>query len=224
MILPIILIIIGFALLIVGADLLVDRASGIAKKFHIPEIIIGLTIVSIGTSMPELFVSITSAIDGYSDMALGNVIGSNLSNLLLILGLSSLIRPVIFQKETRKYEIPMCLAFTIIFIIFCNTSNTISRPESVILLILFAVFIGYTIYMGKKESQKGILEITTEESKNNNTIKNIILVILGIVGLKIGGDLAVNNAVKVAQYFNLSEKIISLTMESLSIQDNNMIV
>lgn len=97
MLLYIILIIVGFALLIVGADFLVDGASGIAKKFHIPEIIIGLTIVSIGTSMPELFVSITSAIDGYSDMALGNVIGSNLCNLLLILGLSSLIKPVDFQ-------------------------------------------------------------------------------------------------------------------------------
>ena len=212
MISAIIFIIIGFALLIVGADLLVDGASGIAKKFHIPEIIIGLTIVSIGTSMPELFVSITSAIDGYSDMALGNVIGSNLSNLLLILGLSALIRPVIFQKETKIYEIPMCLIFTIIFIILCNTSNTISRPESIILLILFALFIGYTIYMGKRESQKEILEIKTEESKNNNTIKNILLVIIGIIGLKVGGDLAVNNAVKVAQYFNLSEKIISLTI------------
>lgn len=212
MILSAILIIIGFALLIVGADLLVDGASGIAKKFHIPEIIIGLTIVSIGTSMPELFVSITSAIDGYSDMALGNVIGSNLSNLLLILGLSALIRPVVFQKETRIYEIPMCLIFTVIFIILCNTSNTISRPESIILLALFILFIGYTIYMGKRESQKEILEIKTDESKNNNTIKNILLVIIGIVGLKIGGDLAVNNAVKVAQYFNLSEKIISLTI------------
>lgn len=212
MFLSAILIIIGFVLLIVGADLLVDGASGIAKKFHIPEIIIGLTIVSIGTSMPELFVSITSAIDGYSDMALGNVIGSNLSNLLLILGLSALIRPVVFQKETRIYEIPMCLIFTIIFIILCNTSNTISRPESIILLALFVLFIGYTIYMGKRESQKEILEIKTEETKNNNTIKNILLVILGIIGLKIGGDLAVNNAVKVAQYFNISEKIISLTI------------
>lgn len=212
MILSIILIIIGFALLIVGADLLVDGASGIAKKFHIPEIIIGLTIVSIGTSMPELFVSITSAIDGYSDMALGNVIGSNLSNLLLILGLSALIRPVVFQKETRIYEIPMCLIFTVIFIILCNTSNTISRAESIILLALFALFIGYAIYMGKRESQKEILEIKADESKNNNTIKNILLVIIGIIGLKVGGDLAVNNAVKVAQYYNLSEKIISLTI------------
>lgn len=111
MLLYIILIIVGFALLIVGADFLVDGASGIAKKFHIPEIIIGLTIVSIGTSMPELFVSITSAIDGYSDMALGNVIGSNLCNLLLILGLSSLIKPVDFKRkrENMKYQCAYCL-------------------------------------------------------------------------------------------------------------------
>ena len=106
MFLSIFLIIIGFILLIVGADLLVDGASGIAKKFHIPEIIIGLTIVSIGTSMPELFVSITSAIDGYSDMALGNVIGSNLSNLLMILGLSAMIKPVSSKKkqESMKFQ------------------------------------------------------------------------------------------------------------------------
>lgn len=211
MILAICLIIAGFALLILGADWLVDGSSGIAKKFHIPEIIIGLTIVSIGTSMPELFVSITSAIDGYSDMAIGNVIGSNLSNLLLILGLSSIIKPVFFQLETKKYEIPMCLFFTVILMIFCNTANTISRIEAVILLILFCLFIGYTIYIAKKESQKEVLDISVHTSENK-TIKNIILVILGIITLKIGGDLTVNNAVVVAKQFNLSEKIISLTI------------
>lgn len=169
MLLYIILIIVGFALLIVGADFLVDGASGIAKKFHIPEIIIGLTIVSIGTSMPELFVSITSAIDGYSDMALGNVIGSNLCNLLLILGLSSLIKPVDFQEETRKYEIPMCLLFTIILMIFSNISGGISRIEAVILLVLFGLFIAYTIYMGKKKSKEDSKVV--EEKNKNKTIK-----------------------------------------------------
>ena len=208
MLLYIILIIVGFALLIVGADFLVDGASGIAKKFHIPEIIIGLTIVSIGTSMPELFVSITSAIDGYSDMALGNVIGSNLCNLLLILGLSSLIKPVDFQEETRKYEIPMCLLFTIILMIFSNTSGEISRIEAVILLVLFGLFIAYTIYMGKKKSK----EDSKVVEENNKTIKNIILIILGIIGLKFGGDFVVNNAVNIAQMFNISEKVISLTI------------
>ena len=211
MFLSVILIIIGFVLLIVGADILVDGSSGIAKKFHIPEIIIGLTIVSIGTSMPELFVSITSALDGYSDMAIGNIIGSNISNLLLILGLSAAIKPVVFQKETRLYEIPMCLLVTIILMIFCNTNGGISKIEAIALLILFCVFIGYTIYMGKRESQKEIVEIKTEEKKNS-TIKNIIFVLIGICGLKIGGDLVVNNAVNVANHFNWSEKLISLTI------------
>lgn len=212
MILSAILIVVGFVLLIVGADVLVDGSSGIAKKFHIPEIIIGLTIVSIGTSMPELFVSITSALEGHSDMAIGNIIGSNLSNLLLILGLSATIKPVVFQKETRLYEIPMCLAVTVILMVFCNTGSGISRAEAIALMILFCAFIGYTIYMGKKESQKDIIEIQTEENKNNSSIKNIILIILGILGLKFGGDLVVNNALNVANYFNLSEKLISLTI------------
>ena len=172
MLLSIFFIIVGFALLIVSADLLVDGASGIARKFHIPEIIIGLTIVSIGTSMPELFVSITSALDGYSDMAIGNIIGSNLSNLLLILGLSAIIKPVVFQKETRLYEIPMCLIFTIILMCFCNSENGISREEAIILLLLFCFFIGYTIFMGKRESKNSIIEINVNESKKNNTIKS----------------------------------------------------
>ena len=106
-------IIVGFLLLIKGADFLVNGSSNVAKKFHIPEIIIGLTIVSIGTSMPELFVSITSAIDGYSDMAVGNVIGSNLCNLLLILGLSTVIKSIEFKKETRLIEIPITLFVTL---------------------------------------------------------------------------------------------------------------
>ena len=211
MFLSIVLIILGFVLLIVGADILVDGSSGIAKKFHIPEIIIGLTIVSIGTSMPELFVSITSALDGYSDMAIGNIIGSNLSNLLLILGLSAAIKPVVFQKETRFYEIPMCLLVTIILMYFCNSGIGISKIEAVSLLVLFCIFIGYTIYMGNKESKKEIVEIKAEE-KTNSILKNILFVLLGICGLKFGGDLVVNNSVNVANHFNWSEKLISLTI------------
>lgn len=211
MFLSVVLIIIGFVLLIVGADILVDGSSGIAKKFHIPEIIIGLTIVSIGTSMPELFVSITSALDGYSDMAIGNIIGSNLCNLLLILGLSATIKSVVFQKEIRLYEIPMCLLVTIVLMYFCNSQGGISRLEAVILLVLFCAFIGYTIYMGRKESKKEIVEIQTEEKKNS-ILKNIVFVLLGIFSLKFGGDLVVDNAVNVARYFNWSEKLISLTI------------
>ena len=212
MLLSVFLIIIGFIFLIASADLLVDGSSGIAKKFHIPEIIIGLTIVSIGTSMPELFVSITSALEGHSDMSLGNIIGSNLSNLLLILGLSAIIKHVVFQKETRLYEIPMCLLFTITFMIFCNTNDGISRIEGIVLLLLFCVFLGYTIFMGIKESKTNLEKDDAKEEKNNSIVKNIILVILGVIGLKVGGDLTVVNAVDVANYFNISEKIISLTI------------
>lgn len=151
MVVPILLIILGFVLLIKGADFLVDGASSLAKRFNIPDIIIGLTIVSIGTSMPELFVSSTSAMNGSSDMAIGNIIGSNLCNLLMILGISTIIKPVKFQKETRLIEIPLCLIITIIFAIFCNTSGTISRIEALILIFLFVLFIIYTIIMGKRE-------------------------------------------------------------------------
>ena len=117
--------VIGFILLIKGADILVDGSSAIAKRMRISEIVIGLTIVSIGTSMPELFISITSALNGHSDMAIGNVIGSNISNLLLILGLSAFIRPIAFKKEARFIEIPMCLFFTFVFVLVCNIGQNV---------------------------------------------------------------------------------------------------
>lgn len=215
MVLAILLILLGFVLLIKGADFLVEGASNIAKKFHIPEIIIGLTIVSIGTSMPELFVSLTSALEGHSDMAMGNVVGSNIANLLLILGLSTVIRPIKFQKETRLIEMPMCLIITIIFMIFCNTGTGISKLEAIILLVLFTIFILYTIIMGKKgeefDKEDAIIELRTEGEKVS-IFKSIIFIVLGIVGLKIGGDLTVDNAIIVARHFNISEKIISLTI------------
>ena len=218
MIQAVIFIVIGFVLLIKGADWLVNGASSIAKKFHIPEIIIGLTIVSIGTSMPELFVSTTSAIAGHSDMAMGNVIGSNVCNLLLILGLSSVIRRIKFQKETRLIELPMCLAFTVIFMIICNTGNIVSRIEGIILMVLFAIFIGYTIFMSIKGENFDAGDEDDEddekkmEDKESSVLKNILFIIIGIIALKVGGDFTVDNAVIIAKQFNLSEQIISLTI------------
>lgn len=214
MALPVILIIVGFVLLIKGADFLVDGASNIAKKFHIPEILIGLTIVSIGTSMPELFVSVTSAIQGRSDMAMGNVIGSNVCNLLLILGLSTVIKPVKFQKETRLIEIPLCLTLTIIFMTLCNTGAGISKTEAIILLVLFALFIIYTIIMGKNAAKfdKEAQNTRGEDTSDISMIRNIIYVILGVIALKFGGDLTVDNSVIIANHFGISEQIISLTI------------
>ena len=211
MLIEILLIIVGFVLLIKGADYLVDGASNIAKKFHIPEIIIGLTIVSIGTSMPELFVSLTSALEGYSDMAMGNVIGSNVCNLLLILGLSSIIKTITFQENTKKYEIPMCFIISIIFLVLCNVGTGISRLDALFLLVLFVGFITYTIFIGIK-SQSNEEEKVNEDFVEKNMFKNILFVVGGIAALKFGGDFVVDNAVSIANRFNLSEKLISLTI------------
>ena len=215
MIVSVILIIVGFAMLIYGANLLVDGSSNVAKKFHIPEIIIGLTIVSIGTSMPELFVSITSALDGFPDMAIGNVIGSNVANLLLILGMSSIVNSIAFKRETRLIEIPMCLFITVVFMIICNMGQDVSRIDAAFLVVLFVLFIIYTIIMAKKGQQfdkEDGQEETNEETTQSNTLKDIISIILGVVLLKLGGDFTVENAVNIANIFNWSEKLISVTI------------
>lgn len=213
-----ILIVIGFFLLIKGADYLVDGAVGIAKKFNIPEIVIGLTIVSIGTSMPELIVSITSAFEGFSDMAIGNVVGSNVANLLLILGVASVLSPVLLKRETRLIEVPLCLAVSIIFYFICNMGQDVTRVDGIILIVLFILFIIYTIIMafeGNKFDKEDDVKETKKSKKEKekiNVLKCIFHIVLGIGALKFGGDLAVNNAVKVAQWFGLSEKIISVTI------------
>ena len=216
MVVWIMLIILGFILLIKGADFLVEGASNIAKKFHIPEIIIGLTIVSIGTSMPELFVSITSAIQGYPDMAIGNIVGSNIANLLLILGMSSIIRSIKFKRETRLIEIPMCLGISLLFVLLCNLGHDITRFDAGILIVLFVLFIGYTIIMAKQgeefDKEEDEEKVVDKVKTSKSTIKDVVFLILGAVLLKIGGDLTVNNAVEVAKHFGLSEKLISVTI------------
>lgn len=225
MLLNIIIIIIGFVLLIKGADFLVDGASEIAKRFHIPEIVIGLTIVAIGTSMPELVVSVTSALEGHSDLAIGNVVGSNIANMFLILGVCSIIRPLVFKKETRLFEIPFTVFATILLFFLCiNGSgeqiNTITREEGIILLVFCILFIIYNLIMAKKgeefDKEDRILEIRTEENKQVPLWESLFGIVIGIIGLKLGGDLVVNNAVEIAQILGISEKLISLTIVAFS--------
>ena len=215
MIKEILMIVLGFVLLIKGADLLVDGASSVAKRFRIPEIVIGLTIVSIGTSMPELFVSTTSALRGSADMSIGNIIGSNICNLLLILGLSAMISPVKFQKATRNIEIPMCFLFTVVFFAICNLGGEISLMDAIILLVLFVGFLGYTFYVAKKgltEAKEEEPEAEKPKEKKILILKDILFIALGIVGLKFGGDFTVDNAVVIAEEVGLSEKVIGLTI------------
>ena len=211
------LIFVGFVLLIKGADFLVNGSVKVAKKLHIPEIIIGLTIVSIGTSMPELIVSVTSALNGHSDMALGNVIGSNICNVLLILGMSAVVRPVVFKKETKLIEIPIALGAGILLLFLGNNGESdITRLDGIILAVCFIAFIAYTIYMGIKESKHEKEDekdgTYIEEVEKYGVIKAIGYIVLGIIGLKFGGDLVVNNSCEVARIMGLSEKIISLTI------------
>lgn len=215
MLMQIFFILIGFTLLIKGADFLVDGSSAIAKKLHISELIIGLTIVSIGTSMPELFVSTTSALEGCSDISIGNIIGSNICNLLFILGLSAVIHPVKFQKQTKWIENPMSIILTFIFLMICNTNKDITRAEGMILIGLFILFLLYTIIMAKQNNKNAIIQFSVEESKKISIIKNIMLVILGIVILKFGGELVVENAKRIAIELNISEKVIGLTIVAI---------
>lgn len=215
MAIQILLILVGFILLIKGADILVDGSSAIAKKLRVSEIVIGLTIVSIGTSMPELFVSTASALQGSSDISIGNVIGSNICNLLLILGLSTLIHPVKFQKQTKLIENPMLIILTVIFCVICNINQDISRIEAIILLVFFIAFLAYTIIMGRKSQDEEIIKISLEETKKISVVKNLGFILLGIVGLKVGGDLVVNNAKLIATALNISEKIIGLTIVAI---------
>lgn len=223
MIINILLIILGFFLLIKGADVLVDGSSNIAKKFHIPEIVIGLTIVAIGTSMPELMVSLNASIKDLSDISVGNVIGSNLANLLLILGVTSIIKPLVFKRETKLIESPFTLFITILFFIFANYSifgdiNVISRGEGVGLLLLCGLFIIYNLIMAKKgnEFDREKVKINKKEEKKINILKSLIMIIIGIIGLKFGGDFVVENVRELAISFGISEKLVSLTIVAFS--------
>lgn len=214
MIQNIVFIAIGFAMLMLGAQWLVDGASTIARKYHIPEIVIGLTIVSIGTSMPEFMVSFTSAFEGHSDISLGNVIGSNICNLLLILGLTSLVCPLVFQKTTKKYDIPIMFIATILVFALANVGGNISRIDGVILFIVFICFIIYTIKIAQKSMSQNNSDTTINTTKKDMVI-SILKIAGGILLLKFGGDISVNNAVEVAKTLGVSERIISVTIVAI---------
>lgn len=198
------LIIIGFILLINGADYLVDGASNVAKRKGIPQIIIGLTIVSIGTSLPELFVSMYSIFIDSSDMSLGNIIGSNICNLLLILGLSCLVKPIKFKRSSKLIDIPLSLFVTCLFMLFCNTGLVLSRLEGFIFLLIFLGFIIYTI-----KCSGGSKDVDTN---SYSVLKSIFYIVIGVTALKFGGDLTVKSAVVIANNLNVSEKVIGLTI------------
>lgn len=211
-----ILLIVGFLLLIKGADIFVDGASSIAKKLGIPPVIVGLTIVSIGTSAPELAVSIISSLQGSNEIAIGNVIGSNLFNTLMVLGVTTIVLPLIIKKDTMKVDFMINILVTFLLFILTfgkifNNDNIISRIDG---LILVAICVIYMIFLIIKSKKTNISEIS-EDEKNIRMEKKIIAVVLGAVGIVLGGKLVVDSATNIAYSLGMSEKLVGLTIVAM---------
>jgi cation:H+ antiporter len=215
MIFSISLLLVGFAILIKGADFLVSGASSLAKKFNISNIAIGLTVVSFGTSAPELLVSVTSSLKGYNSAAFGNVIGSNNFNLLFILGVAGVIYPLVVLRNTVRYEVPLSLmAIVVLYILVNDTSlrgaetNQLSRLDAFILLGFFSLFMFY-VYRTLSHTT----DLDQDDSiKRYSTPVSIGLALLGLAMLLGGGTLAVDNAIAIAKIYGLSDKLIGLTI------------
>lgn len=215
MVVTILLLLLGFVILIKGADFLVNGASSAAKKFNVSNLAIGLTVVAFGTSMPELIVSLLAAIDGKSDASFGNVIGSNNFNLLFILGIAGMIYPLVVQKNTVRYEVPISLMAAGVLFLLVNDSrilgldtNGLSRMDSGILLLFFAGFMVY-IYRTMKQT---VQDDSEDGIKLYSMPVSIGLILLGLSMLVGGGKLVVDNAITIAHHFGLSEKLIGLTI------------
>ncbi len=204
-------------MVIIGANGLVSGASSIAKRLKISDMVIGLTIVSIGTSTPELAISIISAIKGSTDIAVGNILGSNIANILLILGISAMVYPLTVQNNTQFKEIPLAvLAILIIGVtgndIFLDkgTTNVITRADGIIMLSFFIVFMYYTFHIAKTDKAP-----EGEQFNVQPTWKSIIYIVFGIVGLYFGGQFFVDGAIEIARHFGMSDKLIGLTIVAI---------
>lgn len=211
------LIVVGFVLLVFGANYLVDGAVGIAKRFNVPSLVIGLTIVAFGTSAPELVVNLVAALNpGTTDIALTNIIGSNMINTYVILGATALFYPVKSQSSSRKFDIPLSiLAPLMIFVLAFLADSTVSRLDGVILLLFFVVFMYRTV--SKTKTLKEIPEIQEAEQQQNpqKLWLSALLVVGGLVMLVIGGQLIVNSATSIAESLGISQAIIGITIVAL---------
>lgn len=212
MFLVILLLILGFLFVSLGSDKLVEGATAIAKKLRVSDLVIGLTIVSFGTSAPELAVNVVSSIKGNSNISLGNIIGSNLFNILVVAGLSAIIKSVDLQHSTVKKEIPLSLIAAISVISLGNKQpSLITRGDGIVLLSFFTIFISYIFEMAKKDREM-FEKIEKAKEKQISTLLAILYVIGGLAGLVIGGRWIVDGAVNVAKFFGASDKLIGLTI------------
>jgi cation:H+ antiporter len=213
--LPYALFLIGFPLLIKGADLLVEGASAIARRFHVSDLVIGLTVVAFGTSCPELFVNVVSSLKGNTDIAIANVLGSNIANIFLILGIASIIYPLSVSKGTVWKEIPLALLAAVLAGILVNdrlidgaASSTLSRIDGLVLLAFFIIFLYYSFSIAKQiEGLESHIP-----SKQHRLFKSISLILVGLAGLILGGKWIVDGAVYLALKLGLSQSLVGLTV------------
>lgn len=211
-----ILLIIGFVLLIKGADYFVDGSSNIARLLRVPPILIGLTIVAFGTSSPEATVSIIAALEGSSDVAVGNVVGSNIFNITLVVGVAAFLYPLKVESETIRKEIPFTLLASVVLLILMSDmilegfdSNMITRSDGFIFLLFFLIFLYYVIEIGLKSRKNTVDEPVP---KNISWGKNILITLLGLAAIIFGGDLVVDNGTKIAYSLGMSETLVGLTI------------
>ena len=209
MLLQFLLLAVGFVMLVKGADWFVDGASGIAEKFRIPPLIIGLTIVAMGTSAPEAAVSITATLKGTADITVGNIVGSNILNVLVILGLSAVITPLAVGKSTVRYELPFLIGITVLLLLL-GLDGTVSLTDGLILLLFFALYLAYLFVMAKK----GMAEIE-ESDKHLKLWQALLATAVGLALVIYGSDLTVDAASAIARMLGLSERFIGLTIVAL---------
>lgn len=196
---------VGFFMLVKGADWFVEGAAGVARKLGISQLVIGLTIVAMGTSMPEAAVSITAALNQNAGITVGNIVGSNILNILIILGITALITNVAIQRSTLRYEIPYMIGIMIVLLVFGATSSVITATEGVILLILFALFLLYLFVGAKNEDMQ-------EEAAEIPVWKCLLFMLAGGILVVKGSDFAVESASEIARFFGMSERFIGLTI------------
>ena len=202
--------IVGFVFLIKGSDFFVDGASSIASLLKIPTIIVGLTIVAFGTSAPEAAVSITSAITGNNAMAVSNVIGSNLFNILMVIGISALLGELLMEKDVLNKDLPFLVGITVLFAAFIIIGWNVSQIEGIILLIILIAYVAHLIKSAKKSDNANVVE------KPKFTLPySILFIIIGLAGIVIGGDLVVNSASDIAIAFGMSETLVGLTIVAI---------
>ena len=204
-----IILIIGFVLLIKGADYFVEGSAAVAKKFKVPTFIIGMTIVAMGTSAPECAVSITASLKNSNELAISNVVGSNMFNLMVVCGLCALMVPLTIEVSTLKREFPFSIIVGILLLGFSAWSMSVSRVEGIILLVIFALFLYYMVRSGMKQKAELSEE---EEIKDMPLYKSIFFILIGAVAIAGGGDLVVDSASNIAAHFGMSQTLIGLTI------------